>query len=106
MKRYLFNNFSFFIIILYFSLLVGFYLNENSTGGAIKDYFNQKVISINFSNEFLNTLLNYDKTSTRHSPVLIILFSAFEKYGVNDFIIRLINLHVCLFLPLIFAVLT
>ena len=35
MKRYLFNNFSFFIIILYFSLLVGFYLNENSTGGAI-----------------------------------------------------------------------
>ena len=102
MKRYLFNNFSFFIIILYFSLLVGFYLNENSTGGAIKDYFNQKVISINFSNEFLNTLLNYDKTSTRHSPVLIILFSAFEKYGVNDFIIRLINLHVCLFLPLIF----
>ena len=31
------------------SLLVGFYLNENSTGGAIKDYFNHKGISINFS---------------------------------------------------------
>ena len=84
MKRYLFDNFSLFtffsIIILYFSLLIGFYYNEDSTGGALIDYFGQKPISINFSNDFLNTFLNYDEEATRHSPVLIILLSFLEKF--------------------------
>lgn len=106
MKRYLFDNFSLFtffsIIILYFSLLIGFYYNENSTGGALIDYFGQKQISISFSNNFLNTLLNFDETRTRHSPVLIILLSFLEKFQVNDLLIRLINLHICLILPIIF----
>ena len=106
MKRYLFDNFSLFtffsIIILYFSLLIGFYYNENSTGGALIDYFGQKQISISFSNNFLNTFLNFDKTRTRHSPVLIILLSFLEKFQVNDLLIRLINLHICLILPIIF----
>ena len=61
MKRYLFDNFSLFtffsIIILYFSLLIGFYYNENSTGGALIDYFGHKQISISFSIDFLNTFL-------------------------------------------------
>ena len=106
MKRYLFDNFSLFtfftIIILYFSLLIGFYYNENSTGGAFTDYFGQKQISISFANDFLNTFLNFDKTQTRHSPVLIILLSFLEKFQINDFLIRLINLHICLVLPIIF----
>ena len=106
MKRYLFDNFSLFtffsIIILYFSLLIGFYYNEDSTGGALIDYFGQKPISINFSNDFLNTFLNYDEEATRHSPVLIILLSFLEKFQVNDLLIRLINLHICLILPIIF----
>ena len=106
MKRYLFDNFSLFtffsIIILYFSLLIGFYYNENSTGGALIDYFHQKQISISFSNNFLNTFLNFDETRTRHSPVLIILLSFLEKFQVNDLLIRLINLHICLILPIIF----
>ena len=79
MKRYLFDNFNLFtffsIIILYISLLIGFYHNENSTGGAFTDYYGQKQISISFANDFLNTFLNFDKTQTRHSPVLIILLS-------------------------------
>ena len=106
MKRYLFDNFSLFtffsIIILYFSLLIGFFYNEDSTGGALIDYFGQKPISINFSNDFLNTFLNYDEEATRHSPVLIILLSFLEKFQVNDLLIRLINLHICLILPIIF----
>ncbi len=106
MKRYLFDNFSLFtfflIIILYFSLLIGFYYNENSTGGAFTDYFGHKQISISFANDFLNTFLNFDKTQTRHSPVLIILLSFLEKFQINDFLIRLINLHICLVLPIIF----
>ena len=106
MKRYLFDNFSLFtfisIIILYSSLLIGFYYNENSTGGAFIDYYAHKQISISFSNDFLNTLLNFDETKTRHSPILLILLSFFEKFQVNDLLIRFINLHFCLILPVIF----
>ena len=81
---------------------MGFLLSENSTGGALIDYNNQKNITINFANNFKDTLLNYDNYSTRHSPVLIILLSFLEKANLPDSYIRLIHLHICLFLPFIF----
>ena len=36
------NIWYYIFIFLYFSLLVSFYYGENSTGGAVLDYFNQK----------------------------------------------------------------
>ena len=107
MQKYnLNNNFSYkeivFFSILYLSLITGFFLSENSTGGAISDYYNQKNISIHFSNNFLDSLLNYDKYSSRHSPVLIIFLSFLEKINLDDNFIRLIHLHICLLLPYIF----
>ena len=76
------NNNSFkkeliFFIGLYLSLILGFLLGENSSGGAYLDYLNQKNISQNFSNNFFETLLNYEKFPTRHSPVLIIFLSIY-----------------------------
>jgi hypothetical protein len=107
MQRYKFNNNIFykkivFFFILYLSLILSFILSENSTGGAILDYYNQKNISKNFAYNFFDTLLNYDKFSSRHSPVLIILLSFLEKMSLSDILIRLIHLHLCLFLPFIF----
>ncbi|MGL3827283.1 hypothetical protein [Candidatus Pelagibacter communis] len=107
MQKYnLNNNFSYkeivFFSILYLSLITGFFLSENSTGGAITDYYNQKNISIHFSNNFLDSLLNYDKYSSRHSPVLIIFLSFLEKINLDDNFIRLLHLHICLILPYIF----
>ena len=90
------------ILILYTSLIIGFIFNENSTGGAYIDYIGQKEISISFANSFLETLLNFEQESTRHSPILIMFFSIFEKIKLDDLFIRLINLHLCLFLPIIF----
>ena len=99
------NNFKkeiVFFFVLYSSLIISFILGENSTGGAIIDYNNQKLITSKFNENFLNTLVNYDNFSTRHSPVLIIFLSFLEKINLSDEIIRLIYLHICLFLPLIF----
>ncbi len=101
------NNNSFkkeliFFTALYLSLIIGFLLGENSSGGAFLDYLNQKKISQNFSNNFFETLLNYEKFPTRHSPVLIIFLSIFEKLQLNDYFIRIIHLHLCLILPLFF----
>lgn len=107
MLKYLLNN-NFlkkelvFLVCGYFTLLISFISGENSTGGAIIDYFNQKNVSVDFSNNFISTLLNYDAYSTRHSPVLIIILSFFENINFSDNVIRLIHLHYCILLPLFF----
>ena len=36
-------------LILYISLLAGFFFNENSTGGTIGDYGARRLIIVNFS---------------------------------------------------------
>lgn len=100
------NNFSkediVLFILLYLSLLISFYFGENSTGGAIIDYNGQKNVSQDFAISFKSTLLNYDNYGTRHSPILIIFLSFFEKFNFSDYSIRLIHLHICLLLPLFF----
>ena len=97
-----FKNQIIFFSALYLSLLISFFLNENSTAGAIIDYQNQKFVSQAFASDFKSTLLNYENYSTRHSPVLIIFLSIFEKFKINDEYIRLTHLHLSLFLPFIF----
>ena len=90
------------LIFLYLSLLISFVIGENSTGGAILDYNNQKNISEEFSINFINTLLTYDNFTTRHSPILIIVLSFFEKINIPDSLIRIIHLHFCLLIPFFF----
>ena len=77
-------------------------MGENSTGGAISDYINQKKASQAFASKFLETFYDYDKYGTRHSPILIIFLSFFEKIKLPDILIRLIHLHLTLLLPFIF----
>jgi len=90
------------LLILYSSLITGFFLNENTLGGSFSDYQNQKIISQKFSEDFLNTFLNYDKEPHRHSPLLIIILSVFEKFNISDVIIRLISLHFLLLIIFFF----
>jgi len=91
-----------FFILLYISIIISLVYGEDSTGGAFLDYNNQKGISEDFAINFNNTFFNYDEYTTRHSPVLIIFLSFFEKINLNDHFIRLIHLHICLLLPIIF----
>ena len=109
MLNKIFNNNNFklnkeilFLFFLYISLILSFYIGENSTGGAILDYNNQKIISSEFLLDFKRTFYNYDNFSTRHSPVLIIFLSFLENLFSNDITIRLIHLHICLILPFLF----
>ena len=91
-----------FYFLCYSSLIIGFYLNENSTGGAFLDYQNQNIIINFFVDDFYKTLLTYDQFSTRHSPVLLILISLLKKIEFSDIIIRLTYLHLNLLLPYFF----
>ncbi len=96
------SNWLSLFFLLYLSLIASLFLGENSTGGAIIDYTNQKKISKDFSLNFLDTLMNYDKYTTRHSPILIIFLSFFEKLNFSDLLIRFIHLNACLILPIYF----
>ena len=88
--------------ILYITLILGFIFNENTTGGALVDYKNQKLIVSAFAHAFKNSFFNFDNYITRHSPILIIFLSGFQKIGFDDNLIRLLHLHLSLLLPLIF----
>ena len=48
-----------FFFFLYISLIISFFLGENSTGGAIGDYINQKKASQAFASEFIKTFYEY-----------------------------------------------
>ena len=97
-----YRNETIFFLFLYMTLITSFIFGENSTGGAIKDYVNQKNVSQGFATEFIKTFYEYDTFATRHSPILIIFLSLFEKINVPDTLIRLIHLHLCLLLPFVF----
>ena len=92
----------FFFIFLYGSLIVGYVFNENALGGSINDYSAHKIISQKFSANFFSTLFSFDKEGTRHSPLLLIILSFFEKLEINDHIIRIINIHFLLLIILFF----
>jgi len=89
-------------VLLYLSLIVGFAFNENLTGGAHNDYLAHREIIFKFSTNFIETFLQFDKESTRHSPFLLIILSFFNKIGFSDFFIRIINLHFLLLIILFF----
>jgi len=82
-----------FSLFLYLSLIGGFIINENSSGGAYNDYLANKEIIYKFSINFFETLLHFDKENTRHSPFLYLILSLFKKIGLSDLNIRIINLH-------------
>ena len=87
---------------LYITLIISFFIGEDSTGGASRDYLNQTYAIEAFASDFFKTFYEYDSYRTRHSPILIIFLSLFEKIELPDTFIRLIHLHICLILPFLF----
>ncbi len=89
-------------ILLYFSLLVGFYFNEDFSLGYIRDYYGGRQFVSLFEKDFVKTLLNFDKFTTSHSPIYHIFVLFLEKVSFNEIILRLINLHTSLLIPIFF----
>ncbi len=96
------NNFFLIITSFYFFAILCFFLNIDPNGGAYLDYLNQKRISQEFAENFFYKFYSFDQESTRHSPVLLIILSFFEKLKLPDIYIRLIAFHFCLLLPFLF----
>ena len=99
-----FNNYyiPFVLIYLFFcaSLFVGFYFNEDSSGGSIYD-FNIHLKTVNYFNDNVyEALINYDKYSNTHSPIFIIFLKYLISYNINLGIV--LYILICSTVPLIF----
>ena len=99
-----FNNYNipFVLIYLFFcaSLFVGFYFNEDSSGGSIYD-FNIHLKTVNYFNDNVyEALINYDKYSNTHSPIFIIFLKYLISYNINLGIV--LYILICSTVPLIF----
>ena len=85
---------NFITIFFYISLILGFILNEDLNRGAKSDFnFYENIIS-SFSNNFIDSFLNYEKFNERHSPIMIIVLSFLSKINLNLELIRILNLHI------------
>ena len=56
---------AYFVVPLILTLIVSFFLGENSTGGAVIDYSANKITIKAFASEFLKTFYGYESVFTR-----------------------------------------
>ena len=76
------KNNNYLIFLLYLIFLFAFIINEDSLGGAKKDFNYLFEHTLEFKENFFYSFFNYDKTSARHSPIFLI---------VNAFLLRIID---------------
>ena len=90
--------------LLYLSLLVGFYFNEDFGLGYIVDYSFDKYMADFFDKNFSETFLNFDELERKnaHSPIFIIFFLILQKISFSETFARFINLHLSLLIPYFF----
>ena len=97
------NNFlTIYYLILYFTLLIGFFWGEDFARGFRYDYqIHQNLIKDLFDVSIAYGLLNYDENYVPHSPIFIIYLVIFKKIFVYEDIFRFFNLHICLLIPIL-----
>ena len=89
-------------ILLYLTLLIGFYFNEDFAGGYKVDYLIYKKIISAFNLDLKNSLIFYEKFKMMVSPIFILLPTYIHKILNNDTFVRFLNLNFSLMLPYLF----
>ena len=96
------RNICIIYLFLYFSLLLGFYFNEDFAGGYVQDYREHNNTASYFDANFIETFLNYGKFKMPHSPIFMTLFLIIKKISFNETFAKLISLHLSLLIPYFF----
>ena len=94
-----------FFFICYLSILLGFYIDENSIDGAKHDYIYHLVLVEGFKNNFSLTIKNFgsnpDVFATKNSPIFFIILGLLNKIFQLDYL-RILNTLVSLLIVIIF----
>ena len=97
MKKIFKNNYHILTyVLLYSSIIIAFYFDENVTGGAKNDFqYILKQIAI-LEENFLYSFLNYDEIEhhNRLSPVYITLLLIFKKIFISIEFARIVLIHI------------
>ena len=93
-------------IFLYLTLILGFFLNEDSLGGAVHDYNYNLPIIYAFQRNILDALKIFgsDEMIARNSPLFYMTFGAISNFFGNIDInkLRLANTHVIIIIIIFF----
>ena len=92
----------FFFILMYISLIIGFFLKENSSGGSEKDFYFTFFIVEEISKDLIkgvNTLIN---SNIPHFHMHYIILGTFYKYIQNVESLRFIVLQIYILIPIFF----
>ncbi len=105
MKKFFKNNYHILTyVLLYSSIIIAFYFDENVTGGAKNDfkYILRQVAILN--ENFLYSFLNYDEIEhhNRLSPVYITLLLIFKKIFISLEFARIVLIHILILSQLYF----
>ena len=93
-----------FFLICYLSIIVGFYLDENSVGGAKHDYVWHIIFIEGFKNNFILTIKNFGSDvnlGTRNSPIFYIIFGLLNKIIQLEYL-RILNTLISLLIVIVF----
>ena len=100
-----YKNALFIFILFYITILIGFFFNEDSLGGARVDFIHHYEISIKFSENFLETFQKFggfeEGMDTRNSPVFWIFISFLNNFLSED-TLRILNSSLSIFIGLVF----
>ena len=90
-----------YYISLYLSLITGWYLSEDFTGGFKYDLDTHNMLVSNLFDKGIGYgLLNYDIYYVPHSPIFIIYIIFLKKLFLLDELYRLVNLLLSLLIPI------
>ena len=98
-----------FVVILYlfgyFSLVYGFFNNENLSVGAFYDFEHHAKILDNFTKDLSGSFFNYSNIyHNAHSPFFLVLLHLLEAILHSRDLMRFFFLHICLLIPLLFYI--
>ena len=104
MNKFFDKNYYLIFFLFYLTIVVGFYFNEDSLGGAKHDYiYHLKFVSLFKENNFIDGLKmfggpNYE---VRNSPFFYIIYAFFDNYFSLE-TLRKFNTIISLFIAIAF----
>ena len=90
------------VLILYFTLLISFLLNENSSGGSQKDYLYTYKYIIAISENLIDGIKLIASEHPQHFPLNYLLLGTLLKFLKEPYMAKFIFLHISLIIPFVF----
>jgi hypothetical protein len=97
-----FKTYLIIITFFYLSLIVSFFLNENTSGGSQADFFTTQHLMKKISEDILLGIIDWKNSSMSHFPLHYVVSAIFLKFLNNIDIVRFLFLNFSILIPFFF----